>query len=302
MLARRLAIWAVIAASAVAAPVSASSGPMKVLVTNDDGYKAPGINALVNKLVTNPNLDVVVIAPAVNSSGTGESTTSSTIGVFAGTTASNYPATVVQGFPADTAIFGIRSALAGDPPALVVSGINFGQNVSGEIIPLSGTLGAATWAARNGVPAIAVSAGLGASPNYADAANYTAALVELIRTNKGIYKKLFEKQAPTRGLIVNVNFPTCTSGAVRGVVLVPVGRLNTITGYTLQGTSMGVDTWKANVTSLPFASNCTSTLTDPATDVEAFGAGFATVTILDPERNPSGRLLKQFKKFTRLTY
>jgi 5'-nucleotidase len=303
----RLRAWSfgLIAVVLLAAPptVPAAAGPMKVLVTNDDGYNAPGIDALVNKLVANPNLDVVVIAPQNNSSGTGESTTSTAFGVYSGTTASGYPATIVQGFPGDTTLFGIIQQLQNDPPALVVSGINNGQNLGAEIIPLSGTVGAASWAARNGVPAIAISAGFGSPPNYADAADYTAALVEYIRTKKSFYKRLFEKQAPFRGLVLNVNFPTCTSGSVRGVVLVPVGRINTVTGYTLQGSSMGVDTWKPTIVSSNFASsNCASTLGEPASDVEAFVNGFATVTPLDPERNVSGLKLKQFKKVVDLVY
>jgi len=294
-----------IAAVTLASPLAASAaaGPMKVLVTNDDGYNAPGIDALVNKLVANPNLDVVVIAPQNNSSGTGENTTTTTIGVYSGTTASGYPATIVQGFPGDTTLFGITQQLLSDPPALVVSGINNGQNLGAEIIPISGTVGAASWAARHGVPAIAVSAGFGSPPNYADAADYTASLVEYIRTKKSFYKRLFEKQAPFRGLVLNVNFPTCTSGSVRGLALVPVGRINTVTGYTLQGSSMGVDTWKPTIATLPFGtSNCASVLVEPGTDVEAFANGFATVTPLDPERNVSGLKLKQFKKIVGLAY
>ncbi|MEO8604302.1 MAG: 5'/3'-nucleotidase SurE [bacterium] len=305
MLTIRTGIWITALGLAAAVPLAASAGagPMKVLVTNDDGYNAPGIDALVNKLILNTNLDVVVVAPQNNSSGTGENRTAGAIGVYAGTTASNYPVTIVQGFPGDAALYGILEEYASDPPALVVSGINNGQNLSAEIIPISGTVGAATWAARHGIPAIAVSAGFGSPPNYADAADYTAALVEYLRTKKSFYKKLFEKEAPFRGLVLNVNFPTCTSGAVRGVVLVPVGRLSTYTGYTLTGSSMGIDQWTPSIASMSFgASNCTSTLTEPTSDIEAFNNGFATITPLDPERNVTGRKLKQFKKAVSLVY
>lgn len=108
----------------------AGAQPMRVLVTNDDGFNAPGIDALVTALTANANLEVIVVAPAVNSSGTGENRTTTSIGVFAGTTASGFPATVVDGFPADAALFGILQLLQADPPALVVSGINAGQNLS----------------------------------------------------------------------------------------------------------------------------------------------------------------------------
>ncbi|HSP96942.1 MAG TPA: 5'/3'-nucleotidase SurE [Candidatus Dormibacteraeota bacterium] len=275
---------------------SASAQNLKVLVTNDDGVAAAGIDVLVTTLAANANLDVTVIAPAVNSSGTGENRTTTTIGVFAGTTASGFPATVVNGFPGDTTLFGILQQMQSDPPDLVVSGVNNGQNLSAEIIPLSGTVGAATWAARLGIPAFAVSAGLGASPNYTQAAQYAAGLVEYFRVKKGFRKKMHEKDAPFRGLVLNINFPTCTAGSVRGVRVVPVGRAQAFTAYTLQGSSGGVDTWKPTIVSgNPFISDCTSTVEDVGSDLAAFNVGFATVTPLDPERNSTGRRVKDFK-------
>src|SRR3990172_5166897 len=65
---------------------------LKVLVTNDDGITAEGISALVSELIANPNLDVTVIAPATNQSGTGDNLTlpPNQIGVSAGTTAAGY--------------------------------------------------------------------------------------------------------------------------------------------------------------------------------------------------------------------
>ena len=299
----RIAVATLALATLLLAAQAAPAQTLRVLVTNDDGYNAAGIDALVNALVANANLDVTVIAPQNNSSGTGENRTTTTIGVYAGTTASGYPCKIVQGFPGDTTLWGILQEMQANPPDLVVSGINNGQNLSAEVIPVSGTVGAASWAARHGVPAIAVSAGIGATPNYADAASYTANLVELIRTKPGFKKKLFEKDAPFRGLVLNVNFPTCTTGSVRGVLLVPVGRITTFTGYTLVGSSGGVDTWAptSTVTS-PFVVNCASTLTDPTTDTEAFANGFATITPLDPERNVTGRKLKQFKLAAKLPF
>ena len=287
----------VMAAMLIAAAAgSATAQNLKVLVTNDDGVSAPGIDVLVTTLAANANLDLTVIAPAANSSGTGENRTTTTIGVFAGTTASGFPATVVNGFPGDTTLFGILQQMQSDPPDLVVSGVNNGQNLSAEIIPLSGTVGAATWAARLGIPAFAVSAGLGASPNYAQAAQYAAGLVEYFRVKNSFRKRMHEKDPPFRGLVLNINFPTCTAGSVRGVKVVPVGRLQAFTGYTLQGSSGGVDTWKPTIVAgNPFVSDCTSTVEEVGSDFEAFIVGFATVTPLDPERNSTGRKVKDFK-------
>lgn len=282
-----------------AAPASAQ--PLKVLVTNDDGISAPGIDVLVNTLAANTNLALTVIAPAANSSGTGENRTTTQIGVFAGTTASGFPATAVNGFPGDTTLFGILQQMQADPPDLVVSGVNNGQNLSAEIIPVSGTVGAATWAARLGIPAFAVSAGFGGSPNYAQAASFAADLVEYFRLKKGFRNKMREKEPPFRGLVLNINVPTCASGSVRGVKVVPVGRGQVFAGYTLLSSVGGVDTWQPTIVpGNPFTTDCTSTVEEVGTDLEAFNNGFATVTPLDAERNSTGRKVRDFKFVAKL--
>ena len=114
---------------AVAPPAGAAKKPttITVLVTNDDGVSAPGIDALVQALRTSKNTKVVVVAPATNQSGSGGKTTPGTLTTQPATTASGYQATAVQGYPADT----VTAALdqLGVKPNVVMSGINPGQNV-----------------------------------------------------------------------------------------------------------------------------------------------------------------------------
>lgn len=294
------ALVAVAALVFVSPAAGAPLSPLKVLVTNDDGIAAAGIDALVQALDANPNIELTLIAPAANSSGTGENRTAGTIGVFAGTTASGFVGKAVNGFPGDTTTFGLLQEMQADPPDLIVSGINQGQNLSAEIIPVSGTVGAASWAARLGVPAFAVSQGLGAGfsppPSYAEAAQYTADLVELFRVKAGFRKKMKEKDGLLRGLVLNINFPTCGVGSVRGVRVVPVGRSSNITTYSLVSDIGGLQTWQpTTVSGNPFTNDCTSTLEEVGSDLEAFNNGYATVTPLDPERNATGRKLKDFK-------
>jgi 5'-nucleotidase len=268
--------------------------PLSILVTNDDGVAAPGIDALVTALTGNANLAVTVIAPATNQSGTGDSTKTTTITVTNSTTASGYPAKAVAGFPADTTLFGILEALS-PPPDLVVTGINAGQNISAEVSVISGTVGAALWAARKGVPAIAVSQGLGASISYTEAASYLADVVERFRTNPGFRNKMREGRAPYNGVVLNVNFPTCTAGSTRGVRVVPLGRGSEITGYTLMSDTGGTQTWQVVVQNTNiFASDCTSVLPTPTTDIEAMTNGFASITPLGIDLTASGRLLSEF--------
>src|SRR5262245_7445886 len=122
----------VLVTSASLAP-AAPLAPLRVLVTNDDGVAAPGIDALVQALTANPNLEVTVIAPATNQSGKGDQVTTGTpISVAPSSTAGAFPATAVAALPADSVLFALLQALP-QPPDLVVSGINSGQN-SGEFV------------------------------------------------------------------------------------------------------------------------------------------------------------------------
>ena len=155
----------------VAGPPAGAAAPAKrkpvlqVLITNDDGVSAEGIDALVEAVRKLPRVKVTVVAPATNQSGTSDKTTPGTLVPEPTLTISGYPALAVPGFPADSVI----AALAGaDPtkPDVVLSGINQGQNL-GALSDVSGTVGAARTAARHGIPALAVSQGTGSPPDYA---------------------------------------------------------------------------------------------------------------------------------------
>ena len=71
---------------------------LHILVTNDDGVGAPGIDAVVQALSALPATEVTVVAPATNQSGTGGQTTPGPLTVTDATTASGYPAKAVAGF------------------------------------------------------------------------------------------------------------------------------------------------------------------------------------------------------------
>ena len=121
----RLALVALIALGAGGSLASAGAAtrpaattqavPLRILVTNDDGVAAPGIDALVNALQNIPNVEVTVIAPATNQSGTGPNFTTSPITVSPATTASGDAATAVAGFPADTVLYGVLAAMPQTP-------------------------------------------------------------------------------------------------------------------------------------------------------------------------------------------
>lgn len=121
---------------------------MHVLLTNDDGYGAAGLEALLAELAEVAT--VTVVAPAEDHSGEGR-TRSGRVAVH-----EREHGYAVEGTPADCVAYGLR-ALA-EPPGVVVSGCNHGPNVGAYILGHSGTVGAAVEAAFLGVPAIAVSA------------------------------------------------------------------------------------------------------------------------------------------------
>ncbi|MGH7858146.1 MAG: 5'/3'-nucleotidase SurE [Candidatus Binatia bacterium] len=287
-------------------PVAAST--LKVVVTNDDGVGAPGIDRLVEELRQNIELEVVVVAPEREQSGTGENRIlpPGVIEVRSATTASGYPAKAVAVFPADSVLFGVLQEHADDPPDLIVSGINPGPNM-GEHIAMSGTVGAASWGARLGIPAFAVSGSL-SSADYAGAAEFAAALVEEFRTNLTFQTKMREAAPPHRGVVLNINWPTCTEGSERrGARVVAVGRLENPEGYVPIAPApiadaAGLQIWQAQG-DLPFVntldrlrtSNCNSTLLAPETDVEAWANGFVGIAPLDAERSTSGRTLADFQ-------
>jgi 5'-nucleotidase len=240
--------------------------PLRILVTNDDGVGAPGIDAVVEKLRTLPNVQVTVVAPLTNQSGSGDKFSTTPLTASAATTQHGYPATAVNGFPADSVFLAFKSLLKALPD-IVVSGVNQGQNI-GELVDISGTVGAARTAARLGVPSIAVSAGLASNIDYSYAAKLTTFLVELWR-NDLIAHPL------ARPRVLNVNVPTCPT--VRGIEFVPVGRSRTVTSYTQSSTG----TYTAVVQTRDLLNaNCTSTLQHPTDDIAAFTNGFAAISRL----------------------
>ena len=107
---------------------TAAPEPLQILVTNDDGIGADGIDAIVQALLQLDNVVVTVVAPLENQSGSGGKTTDGALTVTDAMTKSGYAAKAVAGFPADTIVWAIDQGGIDFVPDLVVSGINNGQN------------------------------------------------------------------------------------------------------------------------------------------------------------------------------
>ena len=125
-----------------------------ILVTNDDGVQAPGLQALAEAMQALGT--VSVIGPAINQSASGHKKTLYTDIAIQETTLKNgMSAIAVGGSPADCIALA-SMGLQDWPPDLIVSGINRGENLSQDIT-YSGTVTAALEATIHGIPALAVS-------------------------------------------------------------------------------------------------------------------------------------------------
>jgi 5'-nucleotidase len=233
--------------------------PLTVLVTNDDGIGAPGIDAMVTALTALDEVEVVIVAPAENQSGSSDKTTPEGVEHAPGQTAGGVEGTAVQGFPADA--IGVALDELGIEPDVVVSGVNEGQN-HGPFAYISGTVGAAREAVRRGLPAVAGSAGMGDLADFDAAA---ALVVDWVEANRAA---LQGGEGALDG-VTSFNVPGCTAGEIKDLLEVPLG-----TTFP-----EGDD---------PFTSDCSlETATEPVDDVSAIEAGHATQTLV-PIEAPTG--------------
>ncbi|HEU4938148.1 MAG TPA: 5'/3'-nucleotidase SurE [Vicinamibacterales bacterium] len=195
------------ASAPAAAPASAAAAappqpPFRILVTNDDGVRAPGILAVAQALQSMG--EITIAAPSENQSGKGHSiVTSDPIFVDQVTLTGGLRGFSIVATPATCVKVGVRALMASRPD-LVVSGINRGYNL-GMVTYVSGTVGAAREAALMGIPAIASSLSV-------DETNYAAA-AEIVRQVAGMVRQ----RGLDAGVLLNVNVPPGSQTAIKGV-------------------------------------------------------------------------------------
>src|ERR671922_1180116 len=159
---------------------------MKVLLTNDDGITATGLNALRQALLEVPGLELAVIAPDSNRSATARSiTTRHPLWVEEVEFGDGTSGFATDGTPVDCVRFASLGLIEFEPE-LIVSGINHGANL-GDDITYSGTVAAALEGIVLGIPALAVSQQsearemdfrLGETFDFETAAAFTAQVVD----------------------------------------------------------------------------------------------------------------------------
>lgn len=126
----------------------------KILVTNDDGYEAKGLLALVSALREIDGVEVLVVAPANEKSACGHSLTLTRPLRFVGVGDDFFK--LDDGTPSDCVYLALSTMFDDSKPDLLISGINRGSNM-GEDITYSGTVAGAMEGVLHGVPAIAIS-------------------------------------------------------------------------------------------------------------------------------------------------
>jgi len=240
---------------------------LRILVTNDDGYQAPGLLALVDSLA--PIGDLTVVAPLEQQSGKSHGIKfidpikwfraggRSGVSWYA---VDAPPATVVR-----VALFAVLDSM----PDLVIAGINTGDNV-GTNAWVSGTVAAAREAALHGLPALAFSACPSGPDAYAAAAGGARQVLASLQTEDRI-------RAP---LLLNVNFP-CV--APQGIRVAPMSLATGTQGYD-QRVSPGGQGYLWDTLSPPED--------DPVvgTDLYWFQRGYITITPLRIDQTDSAQI------------
>jgi len=191
---------------------------MRILITNDDGINAPGLQtllAIAAELTTEDRIHVV--APAFEQSGVAHC-----ISYTRPLLVSYLPSgrVAVDGSPADCVITGLYEVLADTKPDLILSGVNRGNNAAENSL-YSGTLGAAIEGALQRVPSIALSQYYGPQNAKVDDP-FEAARVHGAATVRKVLKAGFDADAPY-GLFYNVNFPPVPAADVKGTRVVAQG-------------------------------------------------------------------------------
>jgi len=178
----------IVSASRAANPLSATAS-MKILVSNDDGYLATGINVLTDAL--SEIADVVVVAPDRNRSAASNSLTLHDPLRISRVAENRYR---VNGTPSDCVHLALTGFLE-EEPDLVVSGINHGANLGDDVI-YSGTVAAATEGRFLGLPTIAVS--LVGHRHFDTAARVATELVQRLENDPLPSEFIFNVNVPDR--------------------------------------------------------------------------------------------------------
>ena len=179
---------------------------MRILLTNDDGVNARGLE-LLETVARRFSDDVWIVAPAEEQSGAGHSLTLTTPVRLRRHDERRFS---VTGTPTDSVMLALAHIMKDSPPDLILSGINRGANL-GEDVTYSGTVSAAMEGALAGVPSIALSQSY-SREGMGDLVPFAAAEAWAEK----VLRALVDYE-PAPGTLVNVNFPALPPDQVQGI-------------------------------------------------------------------------------------
>ena len=185
---------------------------MRILVTNDDGIHAEGLD-ICEQIARSLSDDVWVIAPEYDQSGVAHSLSLNDPLRLRQVAERRF---AVRGTPTDCVIMGARHLLNGQGPDLVLSGVNRGRN-AGEDVIYSGTIAGAMEGTILGIPSLALSQAYksrsGRPPHWETA----------LRFAPDIIRRALAEGIPG-DVLLNINFPDCAPGEVKGIAVTAQGR------------------------------------------------------------------------------
>jgi len=209
------------------AATASDSSPLRILLTNDDGWDSPAIQAMKDRLRANGH-EVILTAPAENRSGSGASLTLEAVAVVE----QGPDEFAIDGTPAACVFIGL--ILMGEAPDLVISGANIGFNGGNGGIH-SGTIGAAFTGVESGIPALAIATDSPSSDptdavsaaHFANVADFTARLVDRLARHSHGHGLL------PRGIVLKVGYTPLDPADVAGIRLAEQGEAGLFNiGYT----------------------------------------------------------------------
>jgi len=263
---------------------------LHILLTNDDGHDAPGIQAL-RRVLKQAGHRVSMVAPTSEQSATGMGVTSRRNLALEQLEDDSWH---LDGQPVDTILVALRHLLEDNPPDLVLSGINFGPNL-GTALYMSGTIGAAIMATLNGVPAIAVSAGMrfdevglefpSTHDIFEPAAEFTCSVIDSLQSSVGENGRLLPEE-----ILLSINYPALPRDKIKGVLHPEIsrGRMITLGYHRCDETGHVVPRYYAGV--------------DPEQphkeegDVRAHLEGYITISAIKPRWNPPANQAEELRK------
>jgi len=178
---------------------------MRILLSNDDGYFAPGLEHLAAALAK--HAEITVVAPERDRSGASNSLTLDRP-LMVRRAANGF--LFVNGTPTDCVHLAV-TGLLDELPDMVISGINLGANMGDDTI-YSGTVAAATEGYLLGIPSIAISIASKTAEHFDTAAAVALELVGRLA------------QAPAGAWLLNVNVPDVAQSALQGMAVTRLGR------------------------------------------------------------------------------